>query len=309
MKDVVRANGQSAELLGDEGNLSFDFVMKLYNTDEALEIAKAGLSERGFALFKGYAAGISKYLVDTGVDNLAQGEEGCQGEPWVREITFDDALRTAYKTILRASADPFYNELVAAAPPEMLAANPQVAKHEVPALLAQLRAMTPQTMADSLGFPPVEMMGSNAYGIGRDISGSNSGVLFGNPHFPWRGIDRFFMAHQTIPGQYDVMGAGLFGIPLANIGFNKDTAWSHTVSTARRFSLHELKLNSSNPLEYYYDDELIELEPQTVSAIDGNGAKVDHTFYLSQFGPIVDLGRLSSLIAGWLRQQLRLGQR
>ena len=299
MKDVVRANGQSAELLGDEGNLSFDFVMKLYNTDEALEIAKVGLSERGLALFEGYAAGISKYLVDTGVDNLAQGEEGCQGEPWVREITFDDALRTAYKTILRASADPFYNELVAAAPPEMLAANPQVAKHEVPALLAQLRAMTPQTMADSLGFPPVEMMGSNAYGIGRAVSGSNSGVLFGNPHFPWRGIDRFFMAHQTIPGQYDVMGAGLFGVPLANIGFNKDTAWSHTVSTARRFSLHELKLNPSNPLEYYYDDELIELEPQTVSAIDGSGAKVDHTFYLSQFGPIVDLGRLNSLIAGW----------
>ena len=188
MKDVVRANGQSAELLGDEGNLSFDFVMKLYNTDEALEIAKAGLSERGLALFEGYAAGISKYLVDTGVDNLAQGEEGCQGEPWVREITFDDALRTAYKTILRASADPFYNELVAAAPPEMLATNPQVAKHEVPALLAQLRAMTPQTMADSLGFSPVEMMGSNAYGIGRDVSGSNSGVLFGNPHLHWRGI-------------------------------------------------------------------------------------------------------------------------
>lgn len=91
------------------------------------EFSKASLSERGIALFEGYAAGISKYLVDTGVDNLAQGEEGCQGEPWVREINLDDALRSAYKTILRASADPFYNELVAAAPPEMLAANPQVA--------------------------------------------------------------------------------------------------------------------------------------------------------------------------------------
>ena len=299
MKDVVKANGQSAELLGDEGNLSFDFVMKLYNTEEALEIAKTGLSERGLALFEGYAAGISKYLADTGVDNLAQGEAGCQGQPWVREITFDDVLRSAYKTILRASADPFYNELVAAAPPETLAANPQVAKHELPTLLAQLRAMTPQTMADSLGFPAVEMMGSNAYGVGRNVSGSNSGVLFGNPHFPWRGISRFFMAHQTIPGEYDVMGAGLFGIPLANIGFNKDTAWSHTVSTARRFSLHELRLNPENVLEYYYDDELLALETQTVSAIDGSGAAVEHTFYLSRFGPIADLGRLNSALEGW----------
>ena len=73
MRDVVRANGQSAELLGDEGNLAFDFVMKLYNTDEALERVKAQMSPRGLALFKGYAAGISRYLEDTGVDNLAEG--------------------------------------------------------------------------------------------------------------------------------------------------------------------------------------------------------------------------------------------
>ena len=37
MRDVVRANGQSAEYLGDGGKLEFDFVMRLYNTDDAIE--------------------------------------------------------------------------------------------------------------------------------------------------------------------------------------------------------------------------------------------------------------------------------
>ena len=299
MRDVVRANGQSAELLGEEGNLAFDFVMKLYNTDEALERVKAQMSPRGLALFKGYAAGISRYLEDTGVDNLAEGEEGCRGAAWVRPVTFEDTLKSGHKTILRASADPFYNELVAASPPDQSLSQAALSQEEMNAMVAQFKALTPDQVRDRMGFSPVEELGSNAYGIGRDAAGINSGVLFGNPHFPWRGIDRFFMAHYIIPGVYDVMGAGLFGIPLANIGFNKDTAWSHTVSTARRFTLHELRLNPENPLEYFFDDELVELEPFTVEAIDGSGAAVQHTFYISQFGPIADLGGINALLGGW----------
>lgn len=300
MRDVVRANGQSAELLGDEGNLAFDFVMKLYNTDEALERAKEQMSERGLELFEGYAAGISRYLEDTGVDGLAEGEEGCRGEPWVRAITLDDALKSGHKTILRGSADPFHDELVAATPPdEGVAALYRPSTQQLAAMLAEYKALKPGQVLQRLGLPPAEVMGSNAYGIGRDASSINSGVLYGNPHFPWQGIGRFFMAHSTIPGEYDVMGAGLFGIPLANIGFNKDTAWSHTVSTARRFSLHELRLNPDNPLEYFFDDELVALEPVTVAAIDGDGATVEHTFYMSQFGPIADFGSLSSFLGGW----------
>ena len=300
MRDVVRANGQSAELLGDGGDLAFDFVMKLYNTDEALDRVKAQMSGRGLALFEGYAAGISRYLADTGVDNLAEGDEGCRGEAWVRPITLDDTLKAGHKTILRASADPFANELVAAAPPQdQLASAAPVSKEKMAVMLAEFKALKPEQVRERLGLAPAELMGSNAYGIGRDASGINSGVLYGNPHFPWQGVNRFFMAHYTIPGEYDVMGAGLFGIPLANIGFNKDTAWSHTVSFASRFSLHELQLNPENPLEYFFDEELVELEPVTVEAIDGDGATVKHTFYMSQFGPIADLGGVNAFLGGW----------
>ena len=300
MRDVVRANGQSAEYLGDGGNLEFDFVMRLYNTDEAIERVKEQMSERGISLFEGYAAGITRYLDEVGVDNLAEGAEGCRGEAWVRQITLEDALKSGHKTILRASADPFYRELVNAVPPvDSVAALAPLSAEMRQVAMTQIAATTPEQLLEGFGFPSTEVLGSNAYGIGRDASGVDSGVLYGNPHFPWQGVNRFFMAHYTVPGEYDVMGAGLFGIPLANIGFNKDTAWSHTVSTARRFTLHELRINPENPLQYFFGDELVDLEPVTVSAVDVDGQTVEHTFYQSQFGTIADLGNQLEAFGGW----------
>ncbi|MCX2973100.1 hypothetical protein EYC87_05800 [Halieaceae bacterium IMCC8485] len=300
MREVVRANGESAEYFGDDGNLEFDFVMRLYNTDEAIERVKEQMSERGVSLFEGYAAGISRYLEDTGVDNLAEGDEGCRGEAWVRPVTLDDALRSGHKTILRASADPFYRELVNAVPPaDTVAALTPMSDQMRQVAMAQIAATSPEELLAGFNFPATDVLGSNAYGIGRDASGIDSGVLFGNPHFPWQGVNRFFMAHYTIPGEYDVMGAGLFGIPLANIGFNKDTAWSHTVSTARRFTLHELEINPENPLQYFFGEELVDLTPLTVSAVDGDGETVEHTFYQSQFGTIADLSNQLEAFGGW----------
>jgi acyl-homoserine-lactone acylase len=66
-------------------------------------------------------------------------------------------------------------------------------------------------------------------------------MVLGNPHFPWRGRYRFTQFHLTIPGKYDVAGAGLIGSPVVNIGWNKNVAWSHTVSTAYRFTPYEYK--------------------------------------------------------------------
>ena len=65
-------------------------------------------------------------------------------------------------------------------------------------------------------------------------------MVLGNPHFPWQGAQRFYQSHLTIPGKADVSGAALFGVPIVLIGHTKKLAWSHTVSTARRFTPFEL---------------------------------------------------------------------
>jgi acyl-homoserine-lactone acylase len=155
---------------------------------------------------------------------------------------------------------------------------------------------------EALGLPSYEEMGSNAYGVGSDASQTDSGILFGNPHFPWQGNRRLFMFHQSLGEEFDVMGAALIGAPAPLIGFNQNVAWSHTVSTAQRFTFYELTLNPENKLQYLYDGEYRDFETRTVTAqrMTSRGLEtVEHTFYLSHFGPIVDLGAISPLGAGW----------
>ncbi len=111
------------------------------------------------------------------------------------------------------------------------------------------------------------------------------------------------MFHLTLPGEYDVMGSALLGLPAPVIGFNHNIAWSHTVSTGSRFTFYELELNPDDKMQYIYDGEIRDIESRTVTAqnlrADGSVQTVEHTFYLSHFGPIVDLGAVSPLLAGW----------
>jgi acyl-homoserine-lactone acylase len=302
MSEVVRAAGDSARYLED-GDLNEDLVFKLYSSDEAVARMLGTWSDRVVQLNEGYAAGMNRYLRETGVDNLAEGEEGCRGAEWVREIDVNDMVRVVHKRILRASGQALADLIVLAEPPTQTAARFPAAVGLPDAAAQRLAALDPATANERMGIPQPETFGSNAYSVGSDASQVNSGVLYGNPHFPWQGADRFYMSHMTIPGTYDVMGAGLHALPGILIGFNKDVAWSHTVSTARRFTFHELTLNPDNPLEYIVDGEIKAFEPATVSAgnrtEDGSIETVEHTFYLSEYGPVVDASPLEPALGGW----------
>ncbi len=90
-------------------------------------------------------------------------------------------------------------------------------------------------------------MGSNAVAIGSAGTRDHRGLLLGNPHFPWIGPERFYQAQLTIPGKINVTGASLYGVPLILIGHNASVAWSHTVSTAFRFTPFQLTLVQGPP--------------------------------------------------------------
>ena len=145
--------------------------------------------------------------------------------------------------------------------------------------------------------------GSNALAIGRDLSQTGRGLLLGNPHRGWEGPEAFHQLHLTIPGEYDVAGAALHGIPWVGIGFNRDLAWTHTTSFATRFTLYELQLNPDDPLQYRYEDDWRHITAHDVAIevklADGSRETRTHTFYRSHPRPIVDLGVLSSALAGW----------
>ena len=312
MREYVYSAGDSARWFGDEGDFNSDLVMKWFNSDERVQrMIDEDLPEYIVENLTGYAAGITRYLNETGVDNLAEGEEGCRGEPWVREITLLDTVRLIHRTVLRASgvasSGPisFPTFMVDAQPDEMVARATAIPAGMTPEqfLVAGLSA---DDFADGLGMPPPEVMGSNAYAIGAEQSQTGAGLLFGNPHFPWQGQERFFMFHTTLGdgAEYDMMGAALGGLPAPVIGFNRNVAWSHTVSTGNpRINFFELPLNPDNPMQYDYNGEWRDITSETVTAerLTDSGAveTVEHTFYASHYGPIVNLGSVNELLDGW----------
>jgi acyl-homoserine-lactone acylase len=291
-RDVLAASGTQSRWFGagaNNANLNSDRVYRMVNSDARSEVAWSRLDADTRALLTGYADGYNRYLRDTGGDRLA---EDCRGQPWVRPLAGLDALKVLRKLLIRAGTGSFVTQIVAAAPPALPVAD--AADVTAPAaLLAEAgpadAAVPLIDPADLPDFSP-ERFGSNAVGLGGELTGG-AGALLGNPHFPWAGIERFYAVHLTIPGRYDVMGASIFGFPLVNIGFNSHVAWSHTVSTARRFILRELTLAPGNPRAYRYDGVVFEMQPDVVTVEvlqpDGSVVRDEHTFWQTQFGPVV----------------------
>src|SRR5207253_9025792 len=169
------------------------------------------------------------------------------GKPWVRPITEADAYRRFYQLTELASADVVINGIAEAAPP-----TPGVPASAQSAFSASL---DPQSIAQGLSTRlPIKSAGSNAVAVGSAGTRDHKhGLLLGNPHFPWVGPERFYQAELTIPRKLQVEGAALYGVPLILIGHTKNMAWSHTVSTAFRFTPFQLTLVPGKPTEYLYD--------------------------------------------------------
>ncbi|MEM9730042.1 MAG: penicillin acylase family protein [Myxococcota bacterium] len=299
MREIVFANGESARWLGEsEGDPTSDYIYTFFNNDDYIRnefIASA--TENLQEVIRGYAAGMNRYLAETGVDNLPAGPEGCRGADWVRDITNVDLAKVYRKLIVRAGIESVASLIMAA---------DDVAPTQSTASLALDPLESSPFNPEVLGIPEPTAFGSNAYGVGSEGSQTDYGILLGNPHFPWRGPERWYVQHLIVPGEYDVMGASLQGIPVVNIGFNNDLAWSHTVSTAQRFGFFELDLLADNPYQYNYDDEVrdIEVNPVTIEVMLEDGTLEERTsnIYMTQYGPIVNLGGLSELVAGWPTQ-------
>jgi acyl-homoserine-lactone acylase len=276
MADIVTTvNAQRARWFGpQDGNLESDFFYQRIRdrrTVERLAAQKApyGPSKIVRQTVRGFAAGYNAYLRKTGRNRLP--DPTCRGKGWVRPITALDLYRRFYQLGLRASSGNFSDEIVAAAPPVAGAS------------AASVRRPDPHAFDERLG--PVQM-GSNAYGIGRDGARGERSLVLGNPHFPWHGSERFYEVHLTIPGKLNVMGAALQGAPIVNNGFNEDVAWSHTVTTARRFTPYELKLVPGKPTEYLVDGKPTKMAAHTVRVRVKGGGQALHTFYETRWGPV-----------------------
>ncbi len=266
-------------------NLDSDFffakVIEERTIEKLLKLAPPrGPKPQVIEIARGYVAGYNRYLRKTGVARLP--DPRCRGEEWVRPITLIDAFRRFYQLGLLASQGVAIDGIAAAEPPTPALGGAQSAAPAVPTP-GQLRELEERLRID---------IGSNAYGLGREATRTGKGMVLGNPHFPWDGSERFFQAHLKIPGKIDVSGASLYGVPLVLIGHTRHLAWSHTVSTARRFTLFQETLVPGSPTTYLLDGAPREMERTTVSVKarmpDGSLADRSHSFYSTVHGPVVN---------------------
>ena len=259
-KELITVNGELSKYFGAEnGNVNSDAFHRALLNDAKIDQYLGASSDDSNAMDSGYARGYNRYI-DTHADQLPA---SCAGAEWIKPIDERDLARLAIGVGIRYGLGRVTDQIATAAPNQAIA------------------SLVPIDLTLD-----VEKIGSNAYAFGSDLTDTGRGILLGNPHYPWQGPSRFHMAHLTLPGEIDFMGVGLIATPRLAIGFNDTIAWSHTVSTALRFTFFRLDLVPGNSMAYLVGDEERVIEAIEV-AVETDAGKENRTVYLTHLGPVV----------------------
>ena len=254
--------GKAVLGFGEVDNLSSDVFFRAVIDLPVLREGAKRLSPRVQDLIDGYVAGYNRFLRDAGADGIPA---ECRGKPWVRAITADDMLRLNEKQMLLASSLNLAPAIANAAPPG------------TPAPKVAIAMPNPKELG----------IGSNGWAFGSQVTADGRGMVIGNPHFPWKGPNRFWQMHVKGPKGYEVMGVGLAGTPMPTLGFNKDVAWTHTVTEARHFTLYQLALDPADPTRYMVDGQSEAMTARTVTVPMPDGQpEVTRTLWSTRFGPV-----------------------
>lgn len=251
-------------------NLYSDFAYLHLHIYERAEAALPETSDQTREIIEGYAAGYNQAL--------AEGKIGgtCDGEGWVPQaITATDLLAYYIDLALLASSRQAIDAIGSAQPPGGGNAPPDPAPHY--SVINGHRGV----------------LGSNGWGIGGDISSTGRGMIMGNPHFPWEGELQLWESHLEIPGEFEVYGVSLLGVPGVLIGFNEAMAWTHTVSDGHRITLYEIKSPPGEPTRYEYDGEILDMESEqySIEVLQGDGSlkTESRTMWRTHYGPMAAL--------------------
>ncbi len=300
-QDFVTVNGQRSKYFGPKGlslnysagasdtNLNSDFFWRSVKARgmlarEVHQPPPLGPLPQVLSVYEGFISGYNAYLKSGKLKDPA-----CAGKAWVRPITLSDMFLRGYQVVIEASSAQFLSMEAKATPPKV-SAPPTSPSSTATTSSSASRSPDAATLVAAFGSNGNDTLGSNGIGIGSQDTAAGDGMLLANPHFPWRGTERFWMAQLTVPGQYNVEGGTLEGFPLIGIGFNQHLAWTHTVSTSFRFTFYQLQLVPGDPTSYYVDGKAQKMGRVTVSVNTGHGTAT-HTYYTSRWGTVADVGQ------------------
>ncbi len=272
---IIKVRGERSKWLGagaGNRNVDMDFGYRHLKLWENAPKRWADQPVRVRELVDGYVAGFNESLSLNGVNG-----GWCDGAGWVGPITAQDLYAHFSDVVMTVSSISMITEIGRAQPPS-------------------------GTSAPHPGALPARpQMGSNGWALGSERSSTGGGLLLANPHYPWTGENRLWEAHQSIPGQLNVYGVGLSGMPLVQLGFTDAVAWTATVAAGRRFALYRYDLDASDPTAYYVDGrrEVMTPDPITIEVAGEQGiSPMSRTLYSTKHGPVADVDTV-----GWTRAQ------
>lgn len=315
-QDYITIRGERAKYFGRDGsytiyaggvtldNVNSDFFWKFMATDAVVAHLKETALPEIREMSRGYVAGYNRYIHELKAGEHPGRHQACADQPWLTDITLADMYRRYFRLSILASGSAVSSYILAATPPALsLAASKAAGKQRKSLPLKRKLALLQQHPGALQALADHEGYASNMYAFGKDYTETGVPILFGNPHFPWLGTERFYLSHATIPDKMNIMGVSLYGVPAILIGFNDHFAWSHTVSTARRFTFYQLTLNPLNPMQYLYDGKWRDIKayPVTIQVKEEDGSLTEqsHTFYRSHYGPMFAINVSGLPVLGW----------
>ncbi len=174
---------------------------------------------------------------------------------------------------------------------------------DVTASRARLDGRAAETMADgAVACQPIcgaaAALASNNWAVSPARTASGHALLSGDPHLTLSLPSIWYEAHMVVPGELDVYGVTIPGLPGVVIGFNRDVAWSFTNTEADVLDyFREVVDDPLQPSRYWLDDEWRPLESSVEEfyGTDGELLAVD-TLYFTHRGPLLrDDGELLSM--------------
>ncbi len=308
-EDTLTIRGLRSRYLGPEGsysipsngsatsNLNADFFWRATLTNDAIAPFKANSDPEVIDASKGYVDGFNRYVREIREGQHPGRHQSCRDQEWLFELEEADMYRRYLRLSVLASSSVFVDGIANAQPPQYTDTTAPTADD----LLSALEAVDSSTLPFPLN--PELPIGSNMYGISAEASRSGESMLFGNPHFPWQKTERLYLSHLKVGNDTEIMGAALYGLPAVLIGFNEHFAWSHTVSTAYRFTFYELTLNPEDPTQYLYEGEYRDMESREISVdvreADGTLGTRTRTLYRSKFGPMLTFQAAGVPVLNW----------
>ena len=287
---VLKVRGERAGHLGpgeNNSNVESDFGWRALGLYDIAVADFDTTDSKVVELFTAFAEGWNDHLADRGDEGLAG---WCAGASWVRPVQPVEAYAYARSVALVGSSGQLLPFITSAQPPDQESSANGIVSATTSAAFAGL-------------FRPEET-GSNAWAIGRKrVEGGEGGLLLANPHFPWEGELRFNEVHLTVPGEVDIYGAQLSGLPGVGMGFTDGVAWAHTVSAGKRFTAYLLTLDPESPTTYLVDGEQQKMTATRheveILRPDGSVDVETRRLWSTEHGPVIDFPGI-----GWSGQNV-----